>query len=116
MSKSVNTLNFGDKVYLPSVTKIEERSVVEISKTQEGIKVGLGKYSGYDINHSAFNAAISNTIKFKSSYETIFYLNIDQAKAKQKQLQIKRLIELQRGVETSLKELNEFTLKYFTEV
>ena len=115
MSKSVNNLNFGDTVYSPYVEEIKESEVREIVKNGNGIKVGLGKYSGSDISESIFNAAISNMIAFDGGYKKIFYLNLEHAKDEQKKLRIAKLIELQNRLEKSIKELNEFTLKYFTD-
>jgi hypothetical protein len=115
MAKTVNDLCFGDIVYEPRVESLIEKQVVEVSKHKEGIKVGLGRYSGSDISDSSFNAAISTKISYKN-YSGPFYVRQEDALAKQRELRIKDLKILQRKANEALSALNEFTLKYFTDL
>lgn len=114
MSKTVNSLNVGDKLYEPTIENIREYEIKEISKTQEGIRVGTTNYS-YELRDSYLNAAISTKVDFKyGSGKRTLFVRIEDAQAIQKQLQIAKLKLLQGAAHNSLRVLNEFTLKYFT--
>jgi len=113
MKATANTLNVGDKVYYPEVGEIREYKVVKIEKDHAGIKVGTDWYYYADFSYAKHNAAISTVLKYKD--ERILYIRHEDALSKQKELQIAKLKHFQRAAEVSLKALNEFTLKYFTE-
>lgn len=114
MSKTVNTLNIGDKLYSPSIEKIEEFEIVEINKTLGGIKVGTKGWN-YELRDSLFNAAISTRVQFKYGSTTrLLFVRMEDAQVTQRQLQITELKRLQGTAHNALRVLNEFTLKYFT--
>lgn len=112
MSKTVNTLNVGDKLYLPRIGEIEEIEVVKIEKTESGIRVDPRFY--FSFNDCDYNAAISRYVYFKKR-ERVLYINIEDAQKEQRKIQISELKRLQDVASVALKSLNEFTLKYFTD-
>lgn len=114
MSKTANTLNIGDKAYKPTVEEIIEYPINKIEKSGLGIKVGVsGSYRSFD--YSKNNAAISTIIQFESGGPCpLLYLRIEDAQAEQRKLQIAELKRLQESARNSLRVLDEFTLKYFT--
>lgn len=115
MSKTVNTLNIGDKAYRPKIEEIIEITINKIEKTDSGIKVGLANFC-QSFNYSKYNAAISTIIQFESGGPyPLLYLRIEDAQAEQRRLQITELKRLQGAAHNSLRVLNEFTLKYFTD-
>ena len=112
MSKTVNTLNIGDKLYLPRLDEIEAIELVKIEKTENGIRVDPRFY--FSLNDCDYNAAISRYVYFKKR-EKVLYVNIEDAQKEQRKIQISELKRLQTVAAVALKSLNQFTLKYFTD-
>ena len=110
MGKSANTLNVGDNIYHPLDIVIVSHEVLEIVKTTKGIKVKCSNWS-YELRKCKDNSAISNLIKYDNGH--ILYINKEEAIIKQKELQKETLLNLQLKVDKVLKELNDFTNKYF---
>lgn len=113
MSKTVNTLNIGDKIYDPRVEIIDEYSITEIQKSEKGIRVGADEYFYSRLRDSDYNAAIATKVSFEGGKRS-YFLRIEDAQAIQRRLQIAELKRLQGAAHNSLRVLNEFTLKYFT--
>lgn len=113
MSKTVNTLNIGDKLFNPRIEEIREYEITEIQKSTQGIKVGTKAYE-YRLSDADYNSAISPIVFFYKRSDKL-YIRIEDALSEQKRLQTVELKRIQTGVENALKKLNEFTLKYFTD-
>ena len=112
-TKTVNTLNVGDKVYYPTVEEIKIETVFKIEKTVSGLRVGLQNMY-YTLEDSEYNAAISTVVKNRGlSSRTIFYIRMEDAIAEQRKLRVAALKKLQDKTNAALAELNEFTNKYF---
>lgn len=112
-TKTVNTLNVGDKVYYPTVEEIKFETVFKIEKTASGVRVGFQNMY-YALEDSEYNAAISTFIKNRGlNGRTIFYIRMEDAAAEQRKLRIAALIDLQDKANAALAKLNEFTNKYF---
>lgn len=110
--KTVNTLNVGDKLFLPTTMEIKESVVSEIIKDCDGIKVGSPDYYAR-IRDSDDNAAIATFVTFEKR-KRIYYLRMEDAIKVQNKLQNEYLVKLQDAVAKCIKELNDFTLKYFS--
>lgn len=111
MSKTINTLNVGDKLLFPTVSEIKEIEIIIIEKTWKGIRIGSSNYN-IRLDDSDFNAAISPIATFKNK-EIVCYLRMEDAIAEQNKLQNATFIKLQNEANFSLQKLNDFTLKYF---
>lgn len=109
--KTVNTLNFGDKLFDPSIEKIIEIEIDKIEKTEEGIKIGTRHYY-YNFSMCDFNSAISPIVFFNKRTRHLF-IRIEDAKIRQRELQLNELKRLQLTVGVSIENLNVFIEKYF---
>ena len=114
MRKTANTVNIGDMLYMPTIEDVVQFQIANIEKSNRGIKMGSSGCHGIDLDDSIFNAAIAIEVKFKSTYRKgPFYLNIEDAQAKQYELRCLELTSMQRKAEKALSDLNSFTIKYF---
>lgn len=107
MKKTANTLNVGEIIYTASVDTINEYIIEEIRKKPTGISIKY--YSG---EWTENQAAIS--VSFKGYCDRTYFFNKEDAEALQSKLRLRELKSLQNRAEKAIKELNEFTLKHFT--
>lgn len=113
MKKTVGTLCVGEYLYSPTVDSIQQVKVDRIEKTDKGTRVDCGTWST-EIRKCDFKSDISTKVTYENRKYT-YYVRLEDAQIKQKELQTIRLHELQKAAATAINHLTEFTNKYFTD-